>query len=157
MLSTKKRPESEQKILLIVEETDEQRTDRSVLIESGYATDSVTTATGEDAFHILFGSEEEKAGLRPSLVIIDLDHTREPGRSLLHRLVNKLKNDTSHRVIPVLLLVRGDTHDNVMGWYRSGVNAVAIRPDNHDEMVAFFRSVRAFWSENVTLADELWP
>lgn len=157
MLSSKPRSEAEQRILLIVEEADEQRTDESVLIESGYSADSVTALTGEDAFDTLFGNGEDKATRKPALVIIDLDHTRDPGRSLLLRLVNKLKNDAAHRVIPVLLLVREGRHEDVLSWYKIGVNAVAVRPDSHEGTVALFKAVRAFWSENVTLADELWP
>ncbi|HET6568918.1 MAG TPA: hypothetical protein VFG50_13210 [Rhodothermales bacterium] len=157
MFSSKPRAESEQQILLIVDETDEQRTDESVLIESGYSADAVKALTGEDAFHVLFGDGDEKASRKPSLVIIDLDHTREPGRSVLQHLVTELKDDAAHRVIPVLLLVRESQHEDVLAWYKTGVNAVAVRPESHDDMVAFFKSVRAFWSENVTLADDLWP
>lgn len=157
MLGLKPKSTSEQKILLIVEEADEQRTDATVLTEAGYSDDAIVSLNAEDAFGTLFGDGQDRASRRPSLVIVDLDHTREPGRALLNRLVSELKHDENYRVVPVLVLVREDSHEDVLAWYKLGINAIAVRPDTHDDMVDLFKSVRAFWSENVTLADELWP
>lgn len=144
-------------ILLITQEENEQRADHDAITRAGWPDECILTANAEEAVGFL-SQRLQNHTERPGIIVVDLDDTTGENRERLKSLMRSFKSRETHlRTIPLIMLVRDNAREDTDDWYRAGVNAVALRSRDFESAVVFFRSLRTFWRERVTLPDADWP
>ncbi len=146
-------------LLVIAENEEVEAEDTALLVRAGFPEKGIRTAKGDDALGFINSRlMAEKLRERPGLLIFDLDHASGEGRARLKKLMMALKGTPEYKSLPLLMLVRPDYHpDDVVQWYKEGINAVALRPNKSEEdALAFFKSLHAFWQGKVVLVDPSW-
>jgi CheY-like chemotaxis protein len=88
------------------------------------------------------------AGLRPDLILLDLNLPRKDGREVL----DEIKQDEALRHIPVVILTTSQAELDIMQSYRLRANAFVTKPVDLDQFFRVVRSMEQFWLEAVKLA-----
>ena len=87
----------------------------------------------------------------PDLVILDLNLPKKDGREVLR----EIKQDEELKHLPVIVLSTSGEAEDVLGAYRSHVNAYVKKPVDFDEFIAVVRSLEQFWLTIVRLPSQV--
>ncbi len=83
---------------------------------------------------------------RPDLVILDLNLPRVSGQEVLHAI----KDDTSLRRIPVVVLSTSSAPADIADAYRAHANAYVTKPHDPDALALAVRAIDSFFLSTVT-------
>jgi chemotaxis family two-component system response regulator Rcp1 len=100
---------------------------------------------GEQALAHLRGG-----GLRPDLVLLDLNLPRKDGREVLA----EVKADPALRSIPVIVLTTSSAPTDVAFAYAHHANCYVRKPLGMDRLLETARSMRDFWMHTATLPSQ---
>ncbi|HUU74836.1 MAG TPA: response regulator [Methanoregulaceae archaeon] len=99
---------------------------------------------GEEALDYLFGSGEylgRELVIKPKVILLDLKLPKVDGIEVLR----KLKNNTSTRNIPVVVLTSSSEEKDIIESYNLGVNSYIVKPVQFDEFAHVIRELGLYW------------
>lgn len=99
---------------------------------------------GEEALAFLQNSDSS-APVRPNLVVLDINIPRIDGTEVL----KTLKAHPDLKTIPVIVLTSSESRNDLRLSYEYGANCVLIKPSDVEGVISLFRSMEAFWLDNV--------
>lgn len=130
-------------ILLVEDDPEDAELVAGVIGEGRRVRNLQRAGSGEEALEIL-----RSGGLRPDLVILDLNMPRKPdGRDVLAAIK---KDPILHR-IPVIVLTASAEEPDVNSCYELCANAYVVKPKDRAELVKAIENLEAFWLQVVTL------
>ena len=86
-------------------------------------------------------------GVRPDLIVTDLNMPRMNG----HELLGLLKTDKRLRTIPVVVLTSSSSDTDVLAAYGSHANAYVTKPIALDEFITAVQSIDDFFLRTATI------
>ena len=99
-------------------------------------------ATGADALDRIFRRPPYEATRRPDLLLLDLDLPVVSGLDVLAAM----KADPDARAIPVVVLTRAPSPEDLAACYARGANSVVDYPIPLEDLAETFRSVVGYWT-----------
>lgn len=132
--------------VVIVEDSDEDyETIQEALRRAGLAADLRRVTTGGDCLDLLRGG----AGLRPALMLIDLNTPGTDGREAL----GVIKTDAELRNCPVVVFSTSANPKDVAFCYRAGANAYHVKPVRYTDHLRVVIDVLSYWLACVVLPE----
>lgn len=122
-------------VLLAEDNRDDAELVREALIEAGVGAVLHRATDGQQALDMLRG------GLRPDLVLLDLNMPRMGGRETLQAI----KADPDLRTIPVVILTTSDADHDIRTSFQGHCSGYFVKPSTIDELIVVMRDVAAFW------------
>jgi len=109
---------------------------------------NLTVATdGEEACQILFESDGHERGLRPDIILLDLNLPKRSG----HEVLQCVKESAELRTVPVLIVSSAGSREEVNRAYRMAANCYIRKPLDLDATLQTLRDVCSFWFQRVSL------
>ena len=102
---------------------------------------------GVEAMEFLRREGEYAAGVRPDLVLLDLNMPKKDGREVLE----EVKNDPELRRIPIVVLTTSKAEGDIRKSYDLHVNCYIQKPVDYNEFIKMLRSIEDFWFTTVVL------
>ncbi len=99
-------------------------------------------ATGAEALGRVMLEPPYEAARRPDLVLLDLDLPVVSGLDVLAAV----KGDARSRAVPVVVLTRTPSRDDLQACYALGANGVVACPIPLEELAETYRRVVAYWT-----------
>jgi CheY-like chemotaxis protein len=84
---------------------------------------------------------------RPDLILLDLNLPRKDGREVLA----EIKDDTSLRRIPVVVLTTSRAEEDILRTYDLHANCYISKPVDLEQFISVVRSIDDFWLSVVRL------
>lgn len=84
---------------------------------------------------------------RPDLILLDLNLPRKDGREVLA----EIKEDTSLRRIPVVVLTTSKAEEDILRTYDLHANCYIAKPVDLEQFISVVRSIDDFWLSVVRL------
>ena len=142
---------AQEAIVLMAEDNPaEQRLAQRALGRGIVRCDLRMVSDGEEALNYLFRKGEyadASKSPRPDLVLIDLNMPKVDGRQLLSRM----KQDSSLRKIPVVVLTTSKEEQDIIRSYDLGCNSFMSKPIGVNDFVIALQSLGAYWFKLVVL------
>lgn len=105
---------------------------------------------GEEAMAFLNREEGYEKSVRPDLILLDLNLPRVDGREVLERI----KQSTSLRSIPVMVLTSSEADQDVLKAYDSYASGYIVKPISMDQFIKVVMAIENFWFSVVTLPSQ---
>jgi chemotaxis family two-component system response regulator Rcp1 len=137
-------------ILLVEDSPADIELTREALAEVKLANDLHVARDGVEALDFLHRRDGHEGAPRPDLILLDLNLPRKDGRAVLE----EVKNDTSLRRIPVVVLTTSGEDEDILRAYDLQVNSYIRKPVGLDRFVEVVRSLENYWLGIVTLPPE---
>ncbi len=102
---------------------------------------------GVDALAYLRREEPFQDATRPDLILLDLNLPKRDGREVLQ----EIKNDSSLRQIPVVVLTTSQAAEDVLRSYQLHANAYVTKPVDFDRFVNVVKQIDEFFISVVRL------
>jgi CheY-like chemotaxis protein len=102
---------------------------------------------GVDALAYLRKEEPFQGAVRPDLILLDLNLPKRDGREVLA----EIKNDSSLRQIPVVVLTTSQADEDVLRSYQLHANAYVTKPVDFDRFVKVVKQIDEFFISVVRL------
>jgi two-component system, response regulator len=104
---------------------------------------------GDSLLAYLLGQEPyaDKAEVRPSLILLDLNMPGKDGRETLA----ELKAHPQLRRIPVVVMTTSKAEQDILRSYELGVNSFIVKPITFDGLVDVVRVLGRYWLDVVEL------
>ncbi|HEY2812504.1 MAG TPA: response regulator [Acidimicrobiales bacterium] len=134
-------------ILLVEDDPGDVLMTREALADSKLINNLHVVNNGEEAIEFLRREGEHDAAPRPDLVLLDLNLPRLDGREVL----SIIKNDSSFRSIPVVVLTTSDAEEDVLRSYDLHANAYVTKPVDFAAFVQVVRQIDDFFLSVVRL------
>ncbi len=116
--------------------------------ESGVMNELKFVEDGEELLELLRGVgryAEGGGGVRPGLVLLDLNMPRMDGRQAL----KEIRADEQLHNIPVVILTTSMADDDVLGAYDSGANSYISKPGTFEDLVDVAKILTTYWVDVV--------
>jgi two-component system response regulator len=84
---------------------------------------------------------------RPDIILLDLNLPRKDGRSVLQ----EIKNDTTLRRIPVVILTTSDDEHDILRSYDLHANCYITKPLDLRQFATIVKTIENFWFQIVKL------
>ena len=140
-------------ILLVEDSAADVRLTREALRETRIVTRLRVASDGVEALALLRGRGRPAAGLRPDLILLDLNLPKRNGRSVLA----EIKQDADLKHIPVIVVTSSSAEDDVVKSYNLHANCYVTKPLNLEEFMRVVRAIEEFWAGVVRLPPKGYP
>jgi two-component system, chemotaxis family, response regulator Rcp1 len=137
-------------ILLVEDSPADIELTREALADVKLANDLHVARDGVEALDFLHKRNGHEGAPRPDLILLDLNLPRKDGRAVLE----EVKNDSSLRRIPVVVLTTSGEDEDILRAYDLQVNSYIRKPVGLDRFVEVVRSLENYWLGIVTLPPE---
>ena len=94
--------------------------------------------TGDDALGFLYRQGKYAAGVRPCLILLDLNLPGTDGREVLE----EIKADEKLNTIPVIIMTSSEDERDVKICHRAGVHAYLRKPLDPQELITTINSTQ---------------
>jgi CheY-like chemotaxis protein len=128
------------RILLVEDNMADAELTCELLDETGIVSHIDVATDGEEALTMLRAAAGAD-GMRPHLVLLDLNLPKKDGREVLA----ELKEDPSLRRIPVVVLTTSSSAVDIARVYELQANAYVTKPVNLPDFLRVIESVKRFW------------
>lgn len=91
----------------------------------------------------------DQTGVRPDIILLDLNMPRMSGLEFL----GVIKSSDQMRCIPVIVLSSSAAEDDVSAAYRLNANCYTQKPLEIDQFLNVMNNIRSFWLETALLPD----
>lgn len=139
--------------LLMVEDSDEDyEATMRALNKLGVSAEVIRCTDGDDALDLLRrrGAYTARSDARaPNLILLDLNLPTSDGCEVLA----EIKNDTTLRSIPVVILTTSASPKDIEACYRNGANSYLRKPMNLNQFTSMLRLVCDYWFGTVLLPE----
>jgi CheY-like chemotaxis protein len=102
---------------------------------------------GVDALAYLRKEDPYQKAVRPDLILLDLNLPKRDGREVLE----EIKNDSSLRQIPVVVLTTSQADEDVLRSYQLHANAYVTKPVDFERFVKVVKQIDEFFISVVRL------
>lgn len=102
---------------------------------------------GVEAMAYLRREGKHATAARPDLILLDLNLPRKNGREVLA----EIKQDTSLRRIPVVIMTSSDDEKDILAAYNLYVNCYVTKPVDLDQFIKVVKTIEHFWLTVVKL------
>lgn len=134
-------------ILLVEDNPGDVRLMREALFMHGRNKDLQVVEDGEQAVSFLRRAGSYAKAPRPAIIFLDLNLPRRDGRDVLR----EIKNDSSLRRIPVIVLTTSESRVDVQKAYDLHANCYVKKPTDLDEYLRVIQACEIFWLRTVRL------
>ena len=129
------------RILLVEDNPDDVELTLKAFEKYKLANQIVVARDGEEALDILFQRDEERAGWRPDLILLDLKLPKVDGLEVLRQV----KSDSRTKVIPVVILTSSKEENDLTNGYELGVNSYLRKPVNFEKFTEVVMQIGLYW------------
>jgi len=105
---------------------------------------------GVDAMEFLNREGAHVGAPRPDFILLDLNLPRMDGREVLAQI----KNDSSLRMIPVVILTTSEDEADIVKSYELQANCYLKKPVQFEAFEKLVRSINDFWLNTVVLPQQ---
>ena len=138
--------------LLLVEDSEpDVRLTKEALREAKVRNRLSVVEDGVEALAFLHREGRYADASRPDLILLDLNLPRMDGRQVL----DKIKNDTSLKSIPVVILTTSKSEEDVLRAYKLHANCYITKPVDFNRFMEVVQSIEDFWLTVVTLPNDM--
>ena len=102
---------------------------------------------GQEAIDYLRKEKNYADAIRPDLILLDLNLPKKSGVEVLE----EIKNDTSLRLIPVVVLTSSEEDVDIIKTYSLHANCYITKPVNLDRLFTIVKNIEEFWFTVVKL------
>jgi CheY-like chemotaxis protein len=135
-------------ILLIEDNPGDVRLTREALRDARVTNNLSVVGDGVDALAYLRRQNQFEDAVRPDLILLDLNLPRKGG----HEVLGEIKEDSSLKHIPVVILTTSQADQDILTSYRLRANAFVTKPVDLEQFLKVIRSIEEFWLEIVRLS-----
>ena len=130
-------------ILLVEDDLNDADMTLRVLTDGSQQVEVVHVKDGAEALSCLYHRDAfaNRNNGPPALILLDLKMTRMDGFEVLQRV----KNDTNLRSIPVAVFTSSREPSDVIRGYQLGTNAYVVKPVDFHEFVSTLHAMENFW------------
>ena len=104
------------KILLVEDDSADQKLIKSLINKQQVECGLINACSAEEAFNILYSSENDGGSAKPNLIILDLNMPGMGGREFL----KQIKTDNQFKRIPVVVLTCSTSEKDIRDIYNLG-------------------------------------
>jgi two-component system, chemotaxis family, response regulator Rcp1 len=134
-------------ILMVEDNPGDVRLTREAL-KGGKVWNELTVVTdGVAALDYLHRRAPYESGVRPDLVLLDLNLPKKDGREVLAAM----KADPSLKKIPVVILTTSQAEEDVVRAYNLNANCYVTKPVDFEQFTRIVQAIEQFWLTIVTL------
>jgi two-component system, chemotaxis family, response regulator Rcp1 len=137
-------------VLLVEDNPGDVRLTREALREGKVRNNLHVAPDGVEALAYLRREGKYEDAVRPDLILLDLNLPRKDGRQVLE----EIKNDTSLRNIPVVVLTSSAAEHDILRAYDLHANCYVSKPVDLDQFITVVKSIENFWFTIVKLPPE---
>jgi chemotaxis family two-component system response regulator Rcp1 len=134
------------KLLLVEDSPSDVRLIREVLKEAKMQVQINVARDGVEALEYMRQTELGSC-VRPDIILLDLNLPRKNGREVLA----ELKESTSFRQIPVLVMTSSQADEDIRECYALNANCYITKPGNLSQYFQVVRAIENFWFLTATL------
>lgn len=102
---------------------------------------------GEEAMQMLFDAPAGTPPIRPHMILLDLNLPKRSG----HEVLRGVKQDSSLRTIPVVIVSSASSIEEVNRAYRLSANCYVCKPLDLETTLQTIRDICTFWLQRATL------
>jgi len=132
---------SKRTILLVEDNKTDVDLVKRALLDGPLVPALIVAEDGVEALNVIRG------GLRPDLILLDLNLPRKSG----HQVISELKEHPEYRRIPIVVLTSSRADRDVFGAYQGHANCYVTKPMDIDEFSNMLHSLQEFWLLHATL------
>ena len=136
-------------ILLVEDNLADIRLTKEAIRESKIANNLNIVKDGVDAIDFLKNKGKYSNATRPDLILLDLNLPKINGFEVL----NKIKQDSDLKRIPVVILTISDNHEDLLRAYDLYANCYVNKPMDITEFYKIVKSIGNFWFTIVKLPE----
>jgi len=132
-------------ILLIEDNEDHIEHTQDALWEVGLVKSIIVIKDGEEALDYLFRKnsfKEPESSPRPDLVLLDVKLPKRSGFEILEQL----KNDSTLKTIPVILLTTTGKKEDIDRGARLGTNDYIVKPVDFETFIQKVKGLGKYWA-----------
>jgi chemotaxis family two-component system response regulator Rcp1 len=123
------------RLLLVEDNAGDVRLAMEALKDAAWEVELEVASDGDKALELLRG------GVRPDLVLLDLNLPRRDGREVLEIV----KADPELRSIPIIVLTTSNSPHDINACYERHANCYVVKPLDLDAFTALMKAIEAFW------------
>ncbi len=117
--------------------------------ESKIKTNISVARNGEEALDFLYKKGQFESATKPDLILLDINIPIFNG----HEVLKKIKEDSTLRKIPVIMLTTSSDRKDVNSAYENYCNSYITKPLDMDEFLKAILKIEQFWLQLSKLAD----
>jgi two-component system response regulator len=126
-------------ILLIEDNPDDVALTMRALRRNNISNEVVVAGDGEEALEVLMPAD--KPGLRPALILLDVNLPKLSGLDVLARI----RQEPRTRTLPVVVLTTSDEERDILDSYRLHANSYVRKPVVFGDFVEAARVLGLYW------------
>lgn len=134
-------------ILLVEDNEGDVRLTKEALKEGKVKNNLQVAYDGYEALEYLKREGEYRDRVIPDLILLDLNLPRMDGRELLE----KIKEDSDLRRIPVVILTTSKAEEDIVRTYDLHANCYITKPVDLEKFIEVVKSIEDFWMTIVKL------
>jgi len=128
-------------VLLIEDNSGDVRLMREVLRDTNNSLHLLVASDGMEAMDFLHHKGHHVHAPRPDIILLDLNLPRMHGREVLACI----KEDTSLRAIPVIVLTTSNANEDIARCYQLRASCYLCKPGQLSEYERLIESISRFW------------
>ena len=143
-----------QPILLVEDNEDDYEATSRAFKKANLSNPIVWCKSGRDALDFLKregAHKDASKGLRPGLVLLDLNMPGMDGRKTLE----VIKNDDTLKRIPVIILTTSADERDIDACYQTGANTYVQKAVSFDGLIEAIKRLKAYWFEIALLPKDI--
>jgi two-component system response regulator len=133
-----------QPVIIVDDNEDDFEAIARAFKKSGISNPITLYKTGREAVDFLIKAEE---GIRPALILLDLNMPGMDGR----RVLETLKEDAKLKSIPVIIWTTSSNDRDINACYQMGANAYMQKPVTFEGILEAVKKLKEYWFETVLL------
>ena len=134
-------------ILLVEDNPGDVRLTEEALKEAKVHNNLYVAPDGVEALAFLRREGRHAGGVRPDLILLDLNLPRKSGREVLA----EIKADDDLKRIPVVVLTTSDAEQDILASYDLHANCYVAKPVDLEQFIKVVQSIEDFWLSIVRL------
>ena len=131
---------SEKKILLVDDNPDDVFLTIHAFRKAGIDNEIIVASDGVQALDLLL-PRDDRAPLRPAIILLDLNMPRVGGLEVLA----KLRADPATRRLPVIVMTTSDQERDIAFSYDGGANSYVPKPLTPEGFLAAAKTLGQYW------------
>lgn len=129
-------------ILLVEDNPDDVLLTRRAFAKNGFENEIVSVADGEECLSLLL-PDDGGGGLKPALVLLDINLPKISGQDVLGRL----RADARTWLLPVVVLTTSREPRDILNCYLSGANSYVCKPVSFAGFAELIKTLASYWLE----------
>ena len=137
-------------ILLVEDNPGDVMLTKEAFLEAKVNNNITVVKDGEEALNYLKKEAAFAEVTTPDIILLDLNLPKKDGREVL----SVIKQDTSLRRIPVIVLTSSKAEQDVINTYDLHANGYMVKPVDFEQFNKIVQAVENFWFSVVVLPEE---